>query len=281
MANDDLTAREPESEPSSILARPNWQLGLCSVTFRDLSYPAILNLCMQAGIEAIEWSAESHAPPGVYRLASDIQQACAERNIRIASLGSYHCVNGRSAQAFEVLVETARKLGAPNIRVWAGERGKSSTDTSASERRNIVADFKAISQMARDANITVAIEYHRLTLADAALQVIDLINDVQADNLFSYWQRLPGVDLSRAIEEVGTLGDRLVNIHVFNWDEVGARHPLHEAEEFWRPLLHVAKSLKLRTATPSAMLEFVKGDDPVQFAADAALLRAMLASDSR
>lgn len=261
---------------STDICRADWELGLCSVTFRDLCYSAILDLCEQTGIEAIEWSADSHAFPGEYKLAREIRAACRDKNIRVASLGSYHCVNGKGTEGFYALVKTAQVLGAPNIRVWAGERGFSSDEIDSAQCRRIVDDFQEITKIAGDAAISVSVEYHRKTLADNPLSVISLIHEVGADNLFSYWQRLPAIDLQAAITELQMLGDRLANIHVFNWDEAGGRHPLKDAKDFWRPLLTVAQSLQLRMPVPSAMIEFVKDDNPEQFVADARELGAML-----
>ena len=254
-----------------------WQLGLCSVTFRTLSYMSILDLCARAGIDSIEWSARSHSLPGDLRISSDIRTACASYQITVASLGSYHFVNGRSSEYFKSLIDTAHSLGAPNIRVWAGECGKSSTDTDAAQRAEIVRDFRTITQMARAAGISVSIEYHRLSLSDTTASVVEIINEVDADNLFSYWQRLPGVQLSAATDELHAIGENLANIHVFNWDAARNRYPMRDAVDFWRPLLAVAQTLRLRYPAPCAMIEFVKNNDPEQFVSDARTLRSMLA----
>jgi hypothetical protein len=40
------------------------QTGLVSITFRQLSPPAIIDLVRQAGLEGIEWGGDVHVPHG-------------------------------------------------------------------------------------------------------------------------------------------------------------------------------------------------------------------------
>ncbi|MEZ5208343.1 MAG: hypothetical protein R2690_15535 [Acidimicrobiales bacterium] len=66
-----------------------WVPGLCSVTFRALAVPAVVDLAAEAGLEAIEWGGDVHVPPGDVRRAAAAAQATLATGLRVGSYGSY------------------------------------------------------------------------------------------------------------------------------------------------------------------------------------------------
>jgi 3-dehydroshikimate dehydratase len=177
------------------------------------------------------------------------------------------------------VLETAVALGAPSIRVWAGRRGVASADVPADERARCVADLRTMAEHAADAGVTLSLEFHRLTLTDTLRSTMDLLAQVNHTALYTYWQPRPGIGPVEAVDELVALRPWLSHLHVFNWNEQRERLPLAPAEPFWRGVLEtVAAAPDPRFAQRWAMIEFVRGDDPAVFPADAQALRRWLAT---
>ena len=251
--------------------------GLCSVTFRTLPVTDVLALAHDAGIEGIEWGADVHAPPGDWARARSIATMSRAHGIAVASYGSYVEAGAAEPDAFAFVLETAVALGAPNIRVWAGRRGVPSTDVSPAERERCIDDLRAFADAAVGAGVTVSLEFHRETLTDSLASTLDLFIRADRANLFSYWQPRPGIPRGDAADELLALRPFLAHLHVFSWNERRERFPLADGAPFWQPLLDaVATWRDARFQHRWAMLEFVRGDDPAAFAADARELRVWL-----
>jgi 3-dehydroshikimate dehydratase len=253
-------------------------LGLCSVTFRALGVPQVLELCAQEGIEGIEWGADVHVPVGDLSRAQTVAEETRAHGIAVASYGSYIEVGAAPLDTFAPILETAVALGAPNIRVWAGRRGVASQDVPPDERARCIADLRAMAEQAVHAGVTLSLEFHRLTLTDSLESTLDLLQRVQHPAVYTYWQPRGGIGIAEATDELSVLHPWLSHLHVFNWNAERERFPLAPAEPFWRAVLaHVAAAPDPRFATRWAMMEFVRGDDPAVFPADARLLRTWLA----
>lgn len=94
--------------------------GLTSVTFRELSAAEVLCLAKEAGLAGLEWGGDIHLPPERPELAEELARRTAQAGLRSLSYGSYH----RLCQGmdFQPVLKAAARLGAPNIRIWAGDR---------------------------------------------------------------------------------------------------------------------------------------------------------------
>ena len=97
-----------------------------------------------------------------------------------------------------------------------------------------------------------------------------------ADNLFTYWQPDPRLAPPELLDELRTVVPRLSHLHVFRWRADGTRLPLAEGVDLWPEALMVARTPGAWVGPRFAMLEFVVGDDPGQFAEDAEPLRRWL-----
>jgi sugar phosphate isomerase/epimerase len=254
-------------------------VGLCSVTFRALPYEDVLAHAGDAAIEAIEWAGDSHVPLGDLARARSVGAATRARGIAVASYGSYIEAGVASSDAFASALETAVALGAPNVRVWAGRRGVPSAAVSAEERDRVAAALREFTDRAASGGVTVSLEYHRETLTDGLASTLDLLQRVDRRNLFTYWQPRPGLDSREAAAELRALRPWLSHLHVFHWDRHRARFALADAASFWTPLLEAAASFDdARLPRRWAMLEFVRGDDPLLFSEDARALHRWLAA---
>ena len=61
--------------------------GLVSITFRKLSPRQIVDLVVQAGLDAIEWSGDVHAPHGDVAKAREIAQMTADAGLSMPTYG--------------------------------------------------------------------------------------------------------------------------------------------------------------------------------------------------
>lgn len=251
--------------------------GLCSVTFRALTPEGIIDLAARSGVEAIEWGADKHVPPGDLDNARRIGDLCRARGVTPASYGSYVRAGTPDAlQAFVPVLEAARALGAANIRVWAGEAKRLRAGEEAFA--NAARDLREMARMAAEQSITVSVEYHRRTLTEDAEDALALLEAADHANLFSYWQPVPGRGRARWLEELTMLAPHLGDLHVFFWimtDSGQERRPLAEGVDDWRALFSAWTSAGRWPHPRTGFLEFVREDAELQFQDDMQNLLAL------
>jgi len=247
--------------------------GLVSITFRQLAPPAIVALVAQAGLDAIEWGGDVHAPHGDVAQARLVRQMTEEAGLAVAAYGSYYRV-GHNDVPFADVLESAVALGAPTIRVWAGKAGSAQADEAY--RAQVIEDSRVIGDLAQGAGITVAYEYHGNTLTDTRESALRLLETVDHPNLKTYWQPPGGATLETNLAGLREILPWLVNVHVFSWRDVDGqreRMPLAaQADDWAQYLAQVATTGREHYA----MLEFVRDDDPQHFLTDAETLKQWL-----
>jgi sugar phosphate isomerase/epimerase len=264
------------------MARVSHQLGLCSVTFRSLAPPTIVELAASAKIEAIEWGSDRHLPPGEPALAREIARHCSDAGIRVSSYGSYVEAGAATGQAFAPVLASAEALGVGVIRVWAGKRGVGSADTAPEARDAVVGALRGMARDAEAVGIAIALEFHPRTLTDTLASTCALLAEVAHRNLFSYWQPRPGIGLEESLEQLAQLNGKLAHLHVFAWTAESKRLALADQEALWLPCLRRSAEMPMPLAGPRvAMIEFVAGDDPAVFRRDAQTLTRWLAGIDR
>jgi hypothetical protein len=126
--------------------------------------------------------------------------------------------------------------------------------------------------------VTVSVEYHCNTQTEHSDDARALLDAVGHDNLFTYWQPVPGRGRAACLEELEMLQPHLGYLHVFHWrpaEPKDGRRPLSEGRDDWRALLAAWAPAPRWPHGRAAMLEFVAGDDPAAFAADVAELRRL------
>ncbi|MEZ2126159.1 MULTISPECIES: sugar phosphate isomerase/epimerase family protein [unclassified Sinorhizobium] len=247
---------------------------LCTVTFRGLRPAAIVPLALEARLAAIEWAGDVHVPPGDEVAAQNVGRLTRDARMAI-SYGSYVAPPSDDLAVFSKALATAKLLGASNIRIWPGTRGRDSGDYSDAERRVAVSLIREMGEAASEFGITVSLEYHPNSLTDETSSALSLIEAVAHENVYLYWQPRPGLPLDEALTEIARVGPHVSHIHVFAWDGNRNRFPLSNAADYWRSILAAMPDSRWK-GPRFAMLEFVTGDDPDAFLADAATLRRLL-----
>jgi len=243
--------------------------GLCSVSFRRYPPGKVIELAAHAALTAIEWGADLHVPPDAPPSeAESVRALGVERGISVASYGSYF--RASDVEGFLPVLETAQRLQAPRVRVWAGEQ--SSDMATTSQRRRIGAVLQECATAAAERGVQVGLEFHGGTLTDSVESTERLLDEVDNGNLRTYWQPPVGASDEEAIAGLERLGDRVCAVHAFSWRPDGTRMPLESRATLWRNVLEL---LETRTVVTDVLLEFVVDDAPKSLIADAAVLRAL------
>lgn len=242
--------------------------GLVSVTFRELSPREIVSLVSAAGLEAVEWGGDIHVPHGNLERAREVGELTRAAGLKVASYGSYYRVGVSSD--FPAVLETARELGAPAVRIWAGDRGTDQADEAWWDQA--VRDARRIAAMARKANVRLSFEYHRNTLTDCPESAVRLLQEAGETDISVYWQPNPDLSVDENERAIAGIRPWLTNIHVFYWDKK-ERLPLEQGTADWKRYL---RAIAAAEGERYAMLEFVRDNDPQQFLEDARVLKSWI-----
>ncbi|MEU4739109.1 TIM barrel protein [Actinosynnema sp. NPDC023658] len=247
--------------------------GLVSVTFRALTVPDVVALARGCGLRAVEWGGDVHVPVDDLAAARDARRRCADAGLVTSAYGSYYRAGVTDRAEWGSVLATAVELGAPQVRVWAGTTG--SAATSAGQRAAVVEAIRAAAVEAEAAGVRVAVEYHPGTLTDTPDSATRLFTEVGHAAVVPYWQPGGAQDVAGAVGEVRALLPALTTAHVFSWGPGGYsdRLPLAAREDLWLPVL---RELGRDGVDRYASLEFVAGDSPEAFRADAATLLGWL-----
>lgn len=257
---------------------PRLTAGLCSVTFRSRTPEEVAALAVQAGLAAIEWAGDAHAPPGDLSAARRCAAASAAAGARAVSYGSYVEAGAPDADIGPALASAAA-MGAVHCRVWAGRRGVGAAEAPAGAVRSCAAFLRAAAAQAGAAGIALSVEFHPNTLTDSVPAVRAMLAQAAAPNLFTLWQPdFARDDAPAAAAAIGELAADLSHLHVFAGRPGKRRLPLAEGEELWRAALAALRSGRWRDER-FAFLEFVQGGAPAALMRDAGVLRRWLSED--
>lgn len=245
--------------------------GLLSVTFRKLTPKEIVAHVQQSGLKVIEWGGDIHVPPGEVEVAAQVAELTANAGLRVASYGSYYRVGSAPEGEFGRVLNSALALGAPAIRVWAGTVG--SLEANAELRKHIAADARHIAKQAEAHGLTIDLEFHSSTLTDTVESALQLLEEMDAPNVRSYWQPPLKQSVEERVSGLKRLLPWIANIHTYHWKN-GGRMPLEEGAAEWSQYLDI---LRQTGKQRNVMLEFVRDNDPEQFQRDAVVLQKWLA----
>ena len=244
--------------------------GLTSVTFRQKSVEEIISLVKKAGLTGIEWGGDVHVPAGNIENAAEIGRKTREAGLEVLSYGSYYM--GGEDEDFEAVLATAKALGAPMIRIWAGR--KTYEDSTPEEFKDLAARFRTAAEMAKKEGIKIAFEYHRYTATQTKEGALAMLKEVNDDHLFTYWQPNPEITQEEQLAEIEMLRSFITTIHVFYWTGHHDRHELSEGTDRWMDYL---KRIGEDGQPHDLILEFVVDDSAEMFFADAETLKAWVA----
>jgi 3-dehydroshikimate dehydratase len=245
--------------------------GLVSITLRQLSSQEIVDIVVEAGLAGIEWGGDVHVPHGNFAKAREVRKCTEGANLKVAAYGSYYFAGHKNSESFEKILETAVELNSPIIRVWAGKQG--SSDSTERYRQEVIEDCRRIADLAGSANIRIASEWHPNTLTDTMESAKALLEAIDHDNFYTYWQPPKFMPVENCLEQLEAAKPWLTGLHVFSWDrETAQRLPMARHSHEWK--LYLAKAASV--GEMFALLEFVENDDPNVFLRDAETLKLCL-----
>jgi L-ribulose-5-phosphate 3-epimerase UlaE len=227
----------------------------------------VARLAAAAGVEAVEWGGDVHAPSDRPEVLRQVARTSRDFGLRICSYGSYYQAGHHPDDRFASVAQAAVLLGAPRVRIWAGVLGSDQAD--AQDRARVTYALRSAADHAADHGLTLALEFHQGTLADTPASVRQLLDDVDRPNLRSYWQPPIGVGDDAALAGLTEMIDLVSGVHVFSWWPSHERRPLADRAALWRAVLAAFEPLG---GPPDTMLEFVPDDDPQLLAREVATL---------
>lgn len=248
--------------------KPNMLIpGIVSATFKNLDAEQVVALAVENHLQAIEWSENWHIKEGDCSKADHVLHLCTEAGIRIAAFGSYYRLG--SFANFASRLSVAQALKTSVIRIWAGD--KPSSQVEEKEYQDLVAEARELAQLSETFGITLALEWHRNTLTDTNESALAFLDSVGKENVKSLWQPTPALNFEQRKAGLSRLKSKLVNLHVYHWDDSG-RRPLAEGIDQWNSYCSLVDSCE----DHYALLEFVKDDSIQQFEDDASVLLTLL-----
>jgi 3-dehydroshikimate dehydratase len=252
--------------------------GLVSVSFRKLSTDELIKAVKTADLKAIEWGGDVHVPHGNIEKAKEVRNATLNAGLEVAAYGSYYKAgeSEESGLSFADVLSSAVELGAPTIRVWAGNKGSKAADEVY--RRKVADDLKRIGALAEQKDISISLEYHVQTLTDSNESAVKLIREVNHKNVMNYWQPPVNKTITHedCIDGLKAVLHKLTNVHVYYWTLFGdqyTRYSLAEGYSFWKEYFDIVKS---DGKDRYALLEFIKNDELEELNKDADTLNKLL-----
>lgn len=240
--------------------------GICSVTLRSQGIDEVVRISSDAGLAGIEWGTDVHVSDS--ESAAHAKEATMAAGLSVLSLGSYYRCG--AFEDFGRELDLATALGAPRIRVWAGELG--SAEATEDQWDAVVKDARRIADLAADRGVAIAFEYHGNTLTDSPATTLDLLNRVNHPNVGTYWQPAVGLSDKQALESLHEVLPHLAGVHCFSWGPEGERLPLRNRKLLWQTVTDV---LRGNGKDMDIMLEFVEDDLPENVLNDAAFLHTI------
>jgi hypothetical protein len=241
--------------------------GLCSVTLRHLAVDEVVGVAAAAGLSVVEWGADVHVPPGDLDAADRARAATERAGLRVGSYGSYFRADAAGLDGFRDVVASARRLGAPRIRIWAGTTA--SRAASPEERAAVVRATQRAADQAAEAGVEVAFEYHAGTLTDDAESTLLLLHDVGRLSVRTYWQPPLGMPDADAVSDLARVLPWVAAVHVFSWWPWKERLTLAARAPLWRGVFDALNRVDREL---DALLEFVPNNDAAAVAPEAQAL---------
>jgi 3-dehydroshikimate dehydratase len=175
------------------------------------------------------------------------------------------------------VIDTAQALGAPMVRIWT-EFGVT-PDAPNDDRHRVVDRTARLTDAIAARGLLVALEFHPFTLTHTADSALALLGELGRPDLRTHWQPDPTLPSVDAVAELERVCAHLAHLHVFSWGPagIGDRRPLADGVALWRDALALAEARGARLEGPRyALCEYVRDDDPEQFARDVSTLRRWL-----
>lgn len=258
----------------------NFKPGLVSISFRKLAPEEILKALKDLPLQGIEWGGDVHVPHGDLATAERIGRLTREAGLEPFCYGAYyrfrevHPENKEPGPEIGAVLDSAQALGAPRVRLWAGEMD---FEDASDDYIKAVADrAREVAQLAEQRNLAIDLEFHGGTFNNSAEHSLELLHMIDHRNVRTLWQPAVPLSVEERIAGLKKLLPRVSNIHCFHWGPGGwkDRFALEDGADAWRAYLDVFR----KTDTSRWIsLEYVKDDSLEGLAKDARTLAELVA----
>ena len=240
------------------------ELGLVSISFRNLSVDEILAAVKQAGLSCVEWGSDVHAPCMDTEKLEYIAKHQQQENIRCCSYGTYFRLGVHRTEELLPYIKAAKILGTDILRLWCGDKG--SAEYTAEELEKLHEDCRAAAKFAKAHQVKLCLECHNNTLTDWKEPALALMKAVDSSAFGMYWQPNQWRTAEENLAYIGLLAEYTEHIHVFNWKE-NERYPLEDGVELWKRYLAGFSGKR------TLLLEFMPDDNVESLTREAQALR--------
>lgn len=243
-----------------------FKTGVVSVSFRALSVDEVIRYTKEAGLSAIEWGSDVHAPYNDKERLAYIAKAQAEAGLSCPSYGTYFKLGEHDTELLHEYADAARTLGTTVLRLWCGNKNYS--DLTSEEREFMISECKKAAKIAEEEGVTLCMECHRNSFTNTLDGALDLMRSVNSPAFRMYWQPSTTAPVECNVEYAKNISPFVTTIHVFYYKD-GKKAYLKDGAEDWR------KYLAEFDGSQYLLLEFVPGGSPDTLAGEAAVLNAL------
>lgn len=246
------------------------RLGLASGAIFGISAEQVVETAVRAGLDGIEWASDAHLPYGDLKSAERLMLLTLRANLSPLGYATLFRVNGHSREAFDSVIETARRLQAPLVRVFAGHGPRDRLDEAG--RAAFVDAARSAADVAGKAGITLCFRVNRNTLFDSYASAVSFL--ARIDHPFARMSWEPGACFDDSMRQFTQFPVHVPVIYARPFAEDFSRPMLREKEEDWILYLDaLEEQAESHDMAHYVVICTVKDDDKANLAADVDLLR--------
>lgn len=243
-----------------------FKTGVVSVSFRALSVDEVIKYTKDAGLSAIEWGSDVHAPYTDLERINYIAKAQKEAGLYCPSYGTYFKLGEHDTEELRGYIAAAKILGTNVLRLWCGK--KNFADMTEEERDFIVSESKKAAKIAEELGAVLCMECHNNSFTNNVEGALYLMNAVNSEAFRMYWQPATKHTEEMNIDYATKIAPYTYNVHVYYYED-GVKHPLADGVDSWKKYLACFKGCE------HLLLEFMPDNRPESLATEAKTLNAL------
>ncbi|NYI04203.1 sugar phosphate isomerase/epimerase family protein [Allostreptomyces psammosilenae] len=258
--------RAASPRPAAAGVRPVIAPGLHTSALGGLGIDAVVRAAAAAGLSTLEWDSRRHVRLGDAVAADEAGRRTREAGLAVSSYGPVPRAGLEDAAEFRAVLATARRLGAPRIRLVVPGGGPG---LDAAERRATVAGVRRAVERAAGEGLGTVVEG-----AGPAPDTGWLLDEVDHPGLTACWWPPVGMPAPEVAGTLPPLLPRVREVWAFSWWPGRTRHTLMFRQAMWREVFAV---LRGAGGPVDALLGPLPSDDPAVLASESAALRGLAA----
>ena len=243
-----------------------FKTGVVSVSFRALSVDEVIKNTKEAGLLAIEWGSDVHAPYTDLERINYIAKAQAEAGLYCSSYGTYFKLGEHDTEELRGYIAAAKILGTNILRLWCGNKNYS--DMTEEEHAHVISEAKKAAKIAEELGAVLCMECHNNSFTDTLEGALYLMKSVNSEAFRMFWQPAIKQSVEKNVEYASAIAPYTYNVHVFYYED-GVKHPLADGVPSWR------KYLACFSGKENLLLEFMPDNRPEALAQEAKTLNAL------